>query len=187
MTAGIWKHVDATPDKAALRMDAESRSYAELGERARRLASTLAARGVGRDAPAAVMLPNGFEFFEVGVATTVLRARLLPLNWHLKGEEVAYILGDSSAPVLVAHESLREHVDAALAHAPECRALMVGGADSSFEAAPSPTGPTICSAGTSTLGTSRGPDWLPRSPSASQSDGWASTSSPSMTKTERSS
>ena len=62
-----------------------------------------------------------------------------------------------------------------------------GSTDSSFEAAPSPSGPTSCSAGTSTFGTSSGPDWLPRRPSASQSDGCDSTSGPSMTKTERSS
>jgi hypothetical protein len=62
-----------------------------------------------------------------------------------------------------------------------------GSTDSSFDAAPSPTGPTIWSPGTSTSGTSSGPDWLPRRPSASQSDGCACASSPSMTKTERSS
>ena len=62
-----------------------------------------------------------------------------------------------------------------------------GSTDSSFDAAPSPTGPTIWSPGISTSGTSSGPDWFPRRPSASHSDGCDSTSSPSMTNTDRSS
>ncbi len=62
-----------------------------------------------------------------------------------------------------------------------------GSTDSSFDAAPSPSGPTSCSDGIWTFGTSSGPDWFPRSPRASQSDGCDSTSPPSMTKTERSS
>ena len=62
-----------------------------------------------------------------------------------------------------------------------------GSTDSSLDAAPSPIGPTRFSAGTSTFGTSSGPDWLPRSPSASHEDGLASASSPSITNTDRSS
>ena len=54
------------------------------------------------------------------------RARFLPVNWHLKADELAWILEDSGAQVLVAHSSLREYVDAALARAPGCRALVVG-------------------------------------------------------------
>ncbi len=41
-------------------------------------------------------------------------ARFLPVNWHLKADELAWILEDSGAQVLVAHHSLREYVDAAL-------------------------------------------------------------------------
>ena len=62
-----------------------------------------------------------------------------------------------------------------------------GSTASSLELAPSPSGPTTWSAGISTPSTWIGPDWLPRSPRASQSEGWASTASPSITNTERSS
>ena len=48
-----------------------------------------------------------------------------------------------------------------------------GSTASSLEAAPSPTGPTMRSPSISTSGTSIGPDWLPRRPSASQEDGFA--------------
>jgi hypothetical protein len=62
-----------------------------------------------------------------------------------------------------------------------------GSTASSLEAAPSPIGPTIWSAGIWISSTSIGPDWLPRRPSASHSDGWDLTYSPSMTNTDRSS
>ena len=57
----------------------------------------------------------------------------------------------------------------------------------SFEVAPSPSGPTSCEPGISTSVNEIAPDWLPRSPRASQSDGCASQCSLSTTKTERSS
>jgi hypothetical protein len=62
-----------------------------------------------------------------------------------------------------------------------------GSTASSLEAAPSPTGPTMRSPSIWTSGTSMGPDWLPRRPSASQEEGFDCASSPSMTKTDRSS
>jgi long-chain acyl-CoA synthetase len=71
------------------------------------------------------MLPNGTEFFEVACAGARAEARFLPINWHLKGEELAWILADSGASVLVAHASLAEHVDVARSRAPDCQVLMV--------------------------------------------------------------
>ena len=62
--------------------------------------------------------PNGFEFFETAAASCRAEARFLPVNWHLKTDELAWILADSGAQVLVADHSLREYVDAALPHAP---------------------------------------------------------------------
>lgn len=132
---GFWSHAGAAPGTPALLMGDDSLTAGALADRSRRLAAALATRGVEPGRPVAVMLPNGFEFFEVGMATAALQARFLPLNWHLKGEEVGYILGDSGAPVLVAHESLRDHVDAALAAAEGCEALTAGGDPSPYEQA----------------------------------------------------
>ena len=70
--------------------------------------------------------PTVFEFFETAAAACRAEARFLPVNWHLKTDELAWILEDSGAQVLVAHHALREYVEAALRHAPGCRALIVG-------------------------------------------------------------
>jgi hypothetical protein len=60
-----------------------------------------------------------------------------------------------------------------------------GSTHSSLEEAPSPTGPTSRSSGTTLSLTSIGPDWLPRSPSPSQFAGSELTSSPMIRKQER--
>jgi len=118
----------ATPDKAALVLGDASRTYAELADRAARLASVFSARGVPSDGSGAVavMVPNSFEFFETAFGACRVPARFLPVNWHLKSDELAWILSDSGAQVLVADPMLKEFVDTALEHAPGCSVLWTG-------------------------------------------------------------
>ncbi|MEY2424073.1 MAG: long-chain acyl-CoA synthetase [Acidimicrobiaceae bacterium] len=126
-------HARTTPNKPALTLDDavlgdQVRTYGELADRSARLATVLHDLGVPSDGTGAVaaMVPNGFEFFEVAAAACRVEARFLPVNWHLKSDELAWILEDSGAQVLVAHTSLKEFVDAAVAQAPGCRVLLVG-------------------------------------------------------------
>src|SRR4051812_36117128 len=118
-------HAHATPDKPALCMGASSLTYGQLAERSGSLAGAFRARGVPTDGTGAIaaMLPNGFEFFETAAAACRAEARFLPVNWHLKADELAYILADSGAQVLVAHESLHDYVDVALAESPRTAAV----------------------------------------------------------------
>ncbi len=53
-----------------------------------------------------MMLRNDFAFFEVSGAAAALGSPVVPINWHLKAEEVAYILADSGAEILVCHADL---------------------------------------------------------------------------------
>ncbi|MEY2452502.1 MAG: long-chain acyl-CoA synthetase [Acidimicrobiaceae bacterium] len=121
-------HARITPDKPAMVLGDGVRTYGELATRAAQLASVFHELGVPSDGTGAVaaMVPNGFEFFEVAAAACRVEARFLPVNWHLKSDELAWILEDSGAQVLVAHTSLKEFVDAAIAQAPGCRVLLVG-------------------------------------------------------------
>ena len=52
----------------------------------------------------ATLLPNGVEMFELYLAALQAGWYLVPINHHLIGAEVAYILKDSDAKVFVAHE-----------------------------------------------------------------------------------
>jgi long-chain acyl-CoA synthetase len=125
-TDPIALHARRRGDHIAIVCGETTRTYWELHERANRLARALASRGVARDERVAVMLPNSVEWFEATVAIARLGAQLVPVNWHLKRDEVAWILADSDTRVLLTHTDLQDVVRAALAVVPRCGALWAG-------------------------------------------------------------
>ena len=138
---GVSAHAAATPDKAALVLGGEVRTFGELDHRSDCLAQVLDDLGARAGEPVAVMLPNGFEFVETAVATAKLGTRFLPVNWHLKGDELGFILSDAGARVLVADASLSDAVDHALAGATGCGSLLVGAGYEEAIAAAAAAGP----------------------------------------------
>jgi long-chain acyl-CoA synthetase len=125
-SCGITRHATETPKKPALVSGDRVRTYAELDDRSNRLAQALRRLGANEDGVVAAVLPNCIEFFEVAAAAAKLEAPFLPANWHLKGDELGYVLADSGARVVVTDESLAPVVDVARAQAPECKKLVVG-------------------------------------------------------------
>ncbi len=128
---GIADWVAATPDKPAVVCGDEVRTFGALDDRAERLAAALAERGVGAGDRVAVLLPNSIEFVEAWLAAAKLGAQVVLVNWHLKSDELAYILEDSQARVLVAHADLRAQYEGALAQqmngaGSSCTAIVVG-------------------------------------------------------------
>lgn len=89
----------------------EAIDHAELDRRATRMAHAFHERGVGPGDRVAVMLPSGFEFFVAGLATAKCQALLIPVNWHLKREEVDWIISDSGAKVLVTSDDIPDSDD----------------------------------------------------------------------------
>jgi long-chain acyl-CoA synthetase len=98
---GVSAHAAATPDKPALICGDVIVTYRELDQRTDRLAQALIDAGATAGEPVAVMLPNGIEFVEAAIASAKVGARFLPVNWHLKPDEVAFIVEDSGARLLV--------------------------------------------------------------------------------------
>jgi acyl-CoA synthetase (AMP-forming)/AMP-acid ligase II len=78
------------------------RTYAELANRARRLAGGLSRTGIGRGDRVAVVSKNRCEFVELYFAAAEISAVLVPLNWRLKPDELRVQIGDASARVLIA-------------------------------------------------------------------------------------
>ena len=132
-TRGISNWARTEPDRPVFIIGGVTHSFAEFDERTSRLAHALAARGVGADDRVAIMLPNSVEFFEAWAATNKLGASVVLVNWHLKTDELAYILTDAGARLLVAHADLSEHFRPALAAAPGCGVLVVGDATDTAE------------------------------------------------------
>jgi len=94
------------PLSAALVSGDRSLDAAAFDQRVLRAASGLAALGVRQGDCVALLLRNDFAFLEASLAAVRIGAYAVPINWHFKGDEVAYILEDCGAKVLVAHADL---------------------------------------------------------------------------------
>ncbi len=116
------------PDKAALVLGERALTFAQLDDRSTRLAHGMAALGVGAGDRVAVMLPNGFEFFEAATAASKLDAAVVPVNWHLKTDELAWILADSEARVLVTDRAIWSSVAGVAERVAGCSRIVVGDA-----------------------------------------------------------
>ncbi|HUD16170.1 MAG TPA: AMP-binding protein, partial [Acidimicrobiales bacterium] len=115
---GVSGQARVAPDRPALVMGDTVRTYGDLDDRASRLAAVLGALGAGPGHPVATILPNGIEAFEVATAAAMLNAPYLPVNWHLRADELAYILADADVAVVVGHEGHRDDLAAALERYP---------------------------------------------------------------------
>lgn len=91
-----------TEDKPALILGDRVESFASLDDRGNRLAAALEGTGAELGRPVAAILPNGIEFFEVAMAAGKLGVPFLPVNWHFKDDERAYIVADADVSVVVA-------------------------------------------------------------------------------------
>lgn len=128
-TWGIAAQARRAPDKPAMIFGEQRRTYGELEQRVNQIARALARAGVGAGDRVAVALFNGIEWFEVLNALGRLGALLVPLSFRSKGPELAYMLADSGARLLISDERLAPEVDRAsseIGGLPEDRLWVVG-------------------------------------------------------------
>lgn len=106
---GLWNIARATPDAVALIDPSGSQiSYGELVSRANRLANGMRAHGLSTGDTLVIAMPNCIETVCLQFAALQIGLYLAPVNWHLTGPEIAYILGDSEAKIFVADERFAE-------------------------------------------------------------------------------
>ncbi len=94
-------HAAERPDKVALVLENRSVTWAELYARACQVAQALAAEGVGSQDRIAFLDRNGIEHFEVLYGAALLNAVVVAVNWRLASPEVAVIVEDSGADLLI--------------------------------------------------------------------------------------
>jgi long-chain acyl-CoA synthetase len=116
-------------EEPGVRCGARSVSYPELFAGAMLLTRALNDLGVGAGGRVALLLRNSIEFLQASIATVPLGASAVPINWHWRGEEIAHVLSDSKAQVLVAHRDLLEPVAAAVPPGVTLIAVEPDGAD----------------------------------------------------------
>ncbi len=90
-----------TPDATALIFESESRSYAELLDRARRIAGGLVRAGVRAGDVVGVRLPRGFGLYETIHAIALLGAVYCPIDPDLPPARVEAMLTDAGVSCVV--------------------------------------------------------------------------------------
>jgi acyl-CoA synthetase (AMP-forming)/AMP-acid ligase II len=88
------------PERAAIIFERNRLSFAQLNDRANRLANTLSNMGVTKDSIVAILQVNCSQCVEAYFAAAKLGAIYLPLNFRAKGDEIAFMLNDAEATVL---------------------------------------------------------------------------------------
>ena len=76
-------------------------TFAELNHRANQAASLLLSQGVQPGDRVAIMMMNSIEFFEAYFAIAKIGGVVVPLNWRLVADELAFILKDCGAKTLI--------------------------------------------------------------------------------------
>ena len=94
-------HATERADDVSLVLDDRELTWAELYERAGRVAAGLAAAGVGSQDRVAFLDKNGIEHFEVFFGAALANAVCVDVNWRLAPPEVEFIVNDAQAKVLV--------------------------------------------------------------------------------------
>ncbi len=120
------------PGHLALIHGAQRSTWRETYTRARRLASALTARGIGRGDTVAVIAPNTPAIFEASYGVPMAGAVLNTINVRLDADTIAFILEHAEAKALITDRELSGVVGKALANCP--RKLLVVDVDDSLAA-----------------------------------------------------
>ncbi|MDQ3920514.1 MAG: AMP-binding protein, partial [Acidobacteriota bacterium] len=102
------------PDKVFLFSESDGRrfTYREFDAAVNRTANVLAARyGVGRGDVVSLLLPNSAEYVIAYFACFKLGALAGPVNSLLKPEEIAYVVGNSEAKLLLVNSEFMPKVE----------------------------------------------------------------------------
>jgi len=110
LTEFLTFHALRDPGRTALVYGGREIGYGEMRDRALAGAAWLARQGIRPGDVVALWMKNSAAFFDLVFAASHRGAVLLPLNYRLAANEIAYILADAGARLLIADE---EFADAA--------------------------------------------------------------------------
>ena len=104
--SGYFEHAcDSRPSATALECDGQHISYADLDQRANRLANLLMARGARAGVRVGILLHRSVDTYVALLAVTKTEATFVPIDPDAPADRLQYIAEDSSLSLLVTHTS----------------------------------------------------------------------------------
>ena len=97
----IRRHAEERPDRSMLIQGDRTVTWAEEHRRAGAVAHTLLAEGIGPGDRVAFLDRNGLAYFDTLFGAALLGAVHVAVNWRLAPAEIAAVIDDSEAPLLV--------------------------------------------------------------------------------------
>jgi long-chain acyl-CoA synthetase len=129
--SNFWDRAAQHPQQVAVVENDERRITAgELLASVNQLTHGLRAMGLGRGDVIAAVLPNSLQAYELYLAMQQMGVYLVPINFHLVGPEIAYIVQDCEAKAFIINSRFADAGRAAMAELnfPETHAFSVGSA-----------------------------------------------------------
>ncbi len=106
------EQAERTPEEAAVVYENDRLTYAELNERANRLAATLRASGIGRETIVGILAERSVDLLVSVLAVWKAGGAYVPLDPDYPADRVRFMLEDSGAKVLLTQTALRERAEA---------------------------------------------------------------------------
>src|SRR5881397_3462155 len=101
--------VDTRPEAIAIIVEGRRITYAEIEQRANRLARYLHYHGVGRGSLVAIFLYRSLDAYVAILGTLKAGAAYVPLDPEYPADRISYILRDSHAETLLTTATLASH------------------------------------------------------------------------------
>ncbi|GGB53278.1 long-chain-fatty-acid--CoA ligase [Blastomonas aquatica] len=105
----VARGATATPDKTALIQDDEALSYAKLDDLVCRSVAALRASGIGKGDRVAFLGLNSIDYVILLIAALRIGAVTVAVNWRLVPREIAYIVKDAGARLLLTQRAVLDN------------------------------------------------------------------------------
>ena len=115
---------DTVPERCAIVDDKKRLNYADLDDRANRLANHLQAQGIGEGDHIGLQLRNGSEYMEGMLAAYKIRAVPININFNYVEKELLYLFDNADLKALVAHQQYLPRVANIQAELPKLQTVL---------------------------------------------------------------
>jgi fatty-acyl-CoA synthase len=122
-------HAQNRPDHPAVIMagSGAQMTFKEMDEASNRFAQLLRARGLGEGDAFAVLLENRIEFFTLVWGSQRAGTMLVPISTRLTAPEIAYIVQDSQAKLMITSTAFTEVMEGVRGELPDLDVLVMDG------------------------------------------------------------